>query len=74
MKKKDKRQWERYIKHLLLWAIAYEDKMYEYNSPACYDEFCENDDEPEYYNNELDYNLIRRDFNKRIDKWEKNND
>jgi hypothetical protein len=34
----------------MLWANDHDEYCYEGMSPACYDEFCENDDEPEYYN------------------------
>ena len=66
----DTKQWERYIKYLMLWAIDHEDNAFEFNSPACYDEFCDNDDEPDYYN-ELDIKRLKRDFNKVVKKWEK---
>lgn len=48
--KERKEQWTRYIKYLMLWANDHDNYCYEGMSPACYDEFCENDDEPEYYN------------------------
>lgn len=51
MTEEEKReQWTRYIKYLMLWANDHDDYCYEGMSPACYDEFCDNDDEPEYYN------------------------
>ena len=70
----DNKQWERYIKYLIIWAIDHEDIAYEDMSPACYDEFCENDDESEYYNDMLDYPKMESDFYKLIKKWEKTNE
>lgn len=41
------KQWKRYIKYLKMWSLDHQDDCYEGMSPACYDEFCDNDDEPE---------------------------
>lgn len=43
------KQYERYLKYLLLWVGTHNEDCYADMSPACYDEFCDNDDEPEYY-------------------------
>ena len=40
-------QWERYLKYLMMWILDHRDNCYEGMSPACYDEFCDNDDEVE---------------------------
>lgn len=37
--------WERYIQYLISWAKDHKDEEYKGMSPACYDEFLENDDE-----------------------------
>ena len=40
-------QWLRYIEYLKSWANDHYGVEYEGMSPACYDEFCENDDDYE---------------------------
>lgn len=62
-------QWERYLKYLMLWTLDHKDENYEGMSPACYDEFCDNDDEPEYYEEQLDYAKIERDCKETIRHW-----
>lgn len=39
--------WERYITYLMQWAEDHKDKDFEGMSPACYDEFCDCEDEEE---------------------------
>lgn len=35
--------WQKYIEYLLNWAKDHKDEVFEGCSPACYDEFCDND-------------------------------
>lgn len=63
------KQWERYLKYLMLWTLDHKNEYYEGMSPACYDEFCDNDDEPEYYEEQLDYAKIERDCKETIKHW-----
>lgn len=44
----DKIQWNHYLKYLLQWANDHSDMKYKGMSPACFDEFCDNDDD-DYY-------------------------
>ncbi len=62
-------QWERYLKYLMLWTLEHQEEYYEGMSPACYNEFCDNDDEPEYYEEQLDYAKIERDCKETIRHW-----
>jgi hypothetical protein len=62
-------QWERYLKYLMMWTLDHQNEYYEGMSPACYDEFCDNDDEPEYYEEQLDYTKIERDCKETIKHW-----
>lgn len=63
------KQWERYLKYLMLWTLEHKEEYYEGMSPACYDEFCDNDDEPEYYEEQLDYAKMERDCREIIKHW-----
>lgn len=44
-KKVEVNQWDRYLQYLKNWAETHSEIGCEGMSPACYDEFCENDDE-----------------------------
>ena len=44
----DKIQWNHYLKYLLVWANEHSDMKCKGMSPACFDEFCDNDDD-DYY-------------------------
>lgn len=44
-KKLEVNQWDRYLEYLKNWAETHSEIGCEGMSPACYDEFCENDDE-----------------------------
>ena len=41
--KKGSKHWEYYITYLMQWAEDHKDSVFEGMSPACFDEFCEND-------------------------------
>ena len=40
---KGSKKWEYYISYLMLWAEDHKDSEFEGMSPACFDEFCDND-------------------------------
>lgn len=40
----DVERWARYIDYLIEWAFYHSDSMYADSSPACYDEWCDNED------------------------------
>lgn len=40
----DIERWARYIDYLIEWAFYHSDSMYADSSPACYDEWCDNED------------------------------
>lgn len=44
-KKIEVNQWDRYLEYLKNWVETHSEIGCEGMSPACYDEFCENDDE-----------------------------
>lgn len=41
--------WQKYIKYLKNWAKEHSGEEFEGMSPACYDEFCDNELEDEAY-------------------------
>lgn len=41
----DIERWARYINYLIEWAFYHSGDMYANSSPACYDEWCDNEDE-----------------------------
>lgn len=43
----DECQWWRYISYLINWAMSHHDEMYTGMSPACFDEWCDNEDSDE---------------------------
>ena len=40
----DESRWARYINYLIEWAMNHSSEEYDGMSPACYDEWCDNDD------------------------------
>ena len=40
----DEIRWSRYINYLIRWAISHSDMECDGMSPACYDEWCDNED------------------------------
>lgn len=40
----DDERWARYINYLIEWALYHSDGIYADSSPACYDEWCDNED------------------------------
>lgn len=44
----DIERWARYIDYLIEWAFYHSSIVYADSSPACYDEWCDNEDEEGY--------------------------
>ena len=65
-----KTEWQRYLKYLLLWTVTHQEEECKGMSPACFDEFCDNDDEPEYYDENLDYDTLGVDLETMLNNWE----
>lgn len=68
MAKNNKARWQRYLKYLTLWVLDHQGSEYEQMSPACYDEFCDNDDQDENYD-DINYDVIEKDLSKLVEKW-----
>lgn len=66
-----KKQWDRYIKYLIFWAIDHQGKEYAGMTPVCFDEFCDNesDNDKEWYDNALDYDEMQADLNDLVDRF-----
>ena len=39
--------WQKYLKYLVQWAKEHQDVKYEGMSPVCYDEYCDNELDPD---------------------------
>lgn len=50
----DTQRWARYIDYLIEWAFDHSGEEYDGMSPACYDEWCNNENEEEYDDEEYE--------------------
>ena len=50
-------KWQQYINYLRNWANDHENSMFAGNSPACYDEWLDN----EYETNKAEFDLVERE-------------
>lgn len=65
------KEYDRYLKYLIVWVLNHKELGCVGMSPACFDEFCDNDDD-DYYDN-LDYDSISVDVENLLNEWKKNN-
>lgn len=68
----NEKEYSRYLKYLIIWVLNHKGLGCAGMSPACFDEFCDNDDD-DYYDN-LDYDSISIDMESLLNEWENDND
>lgn len=66
------KEYDRYLKYLIVWVLSHKELGCVGMSPACFDEFCDNDDD-DYYDN-LDYDSISIDMESLLNEWENEDD